>query len=166
MITNENKSLDQIFWTNRLIVAMELFPFLMKRLLKNSFQGQFVLMHYASLLCIILYDIWTSTYEQKISCSFFSGRKKNCHRHVHRFGDMPFISLLCSRAESLKNIYFAYNKQLGKGHSKSCIYITAKHQDKGIASSTYRIHSGNFAACTHFYCTNAGGSKMGLGGGG
>ena len=26
---------------------------------------------------------------------------------------MPFISLLRSRAESLKNIYFAYNKQLG-----------------------------------------------------
>ena len=41
--------------------------------------------------------------------------------------------------------------------------ITAKHQDKGIASSTYRIHSGNFAAFTHFYCTNAGGRKMGLG---
>ena len=39
--------------------------------------------------------------EQKISFFFFfSARKKNCHRYVNRFGDVPFISLLCNRAKA------------------------------------------------------------------
>ena len=43
--------------------------------------------------------------ERKISCSFFFTRNKNCHRHVDRFGDVPFISLVCNRPRSLKKIF-------------------------------------------------------------
>ena len=49
--------------------------------------------------------------EQKISCSFYSARMKNCHRHVNGFGDLPFISL-AYRARSLKK-YFPDKQQLG-----------------------------------------------------
>ena len=42
--------------------------------------------------------------ERKISCSFFSPRKKNYDRHVNGLGDLPFISLVCNRARSLKKI--------------------------------------------------------------
>ena len=41
---------------------MELFTFLMKYFLKNLFQGQFVSLHHASLLCIILREICTLTH--------------------------------------------------------------------------------------------------------
>ena len=44
--------------------------------------------------------------------------------------------------------------------------ITAKHQDEGIASRTYRNYSCHIAESRHFYFTKAGGRKMGLGGGG
>ena len=43
--------------------------------------------------------------ERKISCSFFFTRNKNCHRHVNRFGDLLFISLVCNRPRSLKKIF-------------------------------------------------------------
>ena len=44
--------------------------------------------------------------KRKISCSFFFfTRNKNCHRHVDRFGDVPFISLVCNRPRSLKKIF-------------------------------------------------------------
>ena len=46
--------------------------------------------------------------ERKISCSFFSARKKNWHHHVNGFSDQPFISLACSQARNLKK-YFPYN---------------------------------------------------------
>ena len=36
--------------------------------------------------------------ERKISFPFFSARKKNCHRHVNRFGDLPFIAELAERS--------------------------------------------------------------------
>ena len=35
--------------------------------------------------------------EQKISCSSFSASKKNFHRHVIGFGDIPFICIVCNR---------------------------------------------------------------------
>ena len=107
--------------------------------------------------------------EQKISFFFFSARKKNCHRHVNRFGDVPFISLLCNRAKAWKR-YFALNLNLRRWEHLSLLDykhkdITAKHQDERIASSTYRNYSCNFAGSTHFYFAKAGGRKMGLGGG-
>ena len=44
--------------------------------------------------------------ERKISCfHFFSAGKKNCHRHVNGFGDLPIISLVCNRARRLKKIF-------------------------------------------------------------
>ena len=43
--------------------------------------------------------------ERKISCSFFSARKKNCHHYVNGFGDLPFIYRVCSRARSLKKLF-------------------------------------------------------------
>ena len=42
--------------------------------------------------------------EWKTSCFFFSPRKKNYDRHVNGLGDLPFISLVCNRARSLKKI--------------------------------------------------------------
>ena len=36
---------------------------------------------------------------------FFPANKKNCHRHVNGFSDIPFISLLRDRAKSFKNIF-------------------------------------------------------------
>ena len=41
---------------------MELFTFPMKYFLKNLFQGQFVSLHHASPLCIILHEICTLTH--------------------------------------------------------------------------------------------------------
>ena len=41
--------------------------------------------------------------EQKIS--FFSASKKNFHRHVIGFGDIPFISIVCNRAKSSKRLF-------------------------------------------------------------
>ena len=84
---------------------------------------------------------------------FFSARKKNCHRHVNRFGDIPFISLLCNRAKAWKR-YFA-NLNLRRWELLSLLDykhkdITAKHQDERIASSTYRNYSYHFAGSTHF----------------
>ena len=85
---------------------MELFPFLMKLLLRNLFRGQFVPLHYVSLLCIILYEICTPKYANgRFLVLFFSARKKNCHHHVNGFGDLPFIYRVCNRARSLKNIF-------------------------------------------------------------
>ena len=79
MITNVKKKekLDQTFRGNVFIVAKELFPFLMKRLLRNKFQGQFVPLHYVSLLCIILHEICTPTYakERFLILFFLPGRK-------------------------------------------------------------------------------------------
>ena len=63
MITNvKKKQLDQILGLNRFIVTMELFPFLVKRLMRNLFQGHFESMHYASLICIILREKCTPAY--------------------------------------------------------------------------------------------------------
>ena len=85
---------------------MELFPFLMKLLLRNLFRGQFVPLHYVSLLCIILYEICMPKYANgRFLVLFFSARKKNCHHHVNGFGDLPFIYRVCSRARSLKKIF-------------------------------------------------------------
>ena len=108
-----------------------------KRLLMNLFQGQFVPLHYVSLLCIILDEKCTPIYANgRFFCSFFflpgmhasllciilhekctpiyangrflvlffSPRKKNYDRHVYGLGDLPFISLVCNRARSLKKI--------------------------------------------------------------
>ena len=38
--------------------------------------------------------------------SFFSASKKNFHRHVIGFGDIPFISIVCNRAKSSKALFF------------------------------------------------------------
>ena len=50
----KKKRSEHIIWANTFIVATELFPFLMKRLLMNLFPGQFVPLHCASLQCIVL----------------------------------------------------------------------------------------------------------------
>ena len=52
--------------------------------------------------------------EQRISCFFFPASSENCHRHVNGFGDIPFISLFCDRAESLKKNLFHTIRNLGK----------------------------------------------------
>ena len=44
---------EHIILANRFIVARELFPFIIKHLLMNLFQGLFVPLHCATLLCII-----------------------------------------------------------------------------------------------------------------
>ena len=63
-------------------------------------------LHYASLLCIILHEICTPKYVNgRFIVLFFSARKKNCHHHVNGFGDLPFISLVCSHARNLKKIF-------------------------------------------------------------
>ena len=114
MITNvKKKKLDQIFGLNRFIVAIELFPFLVKRLMRNLFQGHFVSLHYASLPCptitppcIILHEKCTPTYANgRFLVLFFSARKKNYDRHVNVLGDLSFISSVCNRARSLKKIF-------------------------------------------------------------
>ena len=95
---------------------MELFPFLIKRLLMNLFQGQFVPFHYASLLCIVLHEKSMPTYaDKRYLLLLFSASKKNCHRHVNGFGDIPFISLVCNRAKSSKKTLFHTIRNLGKG---------------------------------------------------
>ena len=79
---------------------------LMKRLLMNLFQGQFVPLHYVSLLCIILDEKCTPTYvNRRYLVLFFSASKKNFHRHVIGFGDIPFISMVCNRAKSTKTLF-------------------------------------------------------------
>ena len=45
---------------------------------------------------------------------FFPASSENCHRHVNGFGDIPFISLFCDRAESLKKNLFHTIRNLGK----------------------------------------------------
>ena len=77
-----------------------------KRLLMNLFQGQFVPLHYVSLLCIILDEKCTPTYvKRRYLVLFFSASKKNFHRHVIGFGDIPFISIVCNRAKSSKRLF-------------------------------------------------------------
>ena len=129
-----------------------------KRLLMNLFQGQFVPLHYVSLLCIILDEKCTPIYangrflvlffsprnaciptvyhstrkmhahlrERKISCSFFSSRKKNYDRHVNGLGDLPFISLVCNRARNLKKNMFHTIINLGEKHRHSLKMKTCK----------------------------------------
>ena len=93
---------------------MELFPFLMKRLLRNLVTRQLRAIALCILLCIILHEICTPIYANgRFLALFFFTRNTNCHRHVDRFGDVPFISLVCNRPRSLKK-YFPYNKQLGE----------------------------------------------------
>ena len=89
-------------------MAMQLFSFLMKRLLMNLFQGQFVPLHYASpTVHRFTRKIHAHVREQKISCLFFfEVSKKNCHRHVNGFGDISFISLVCNRAKNSKKLLF------------------------------------------------------------
>ena len=85
--------------------------------------------------------------ERKISCSFFSARKKNWHHHVNGFGDLPFISLVCSQARNLKKIFsiqlatwrkkketFTSNENL-QGHLKhmnTCIVFLINVKEKII----------------------------------
>ena len=116
MITNVKiqKRLDQIFRANRFIVVMELFPFLMKHFLMNFVSRPPRAVVLCILLCIILHEICTPIYANgRFLVLFFFARKKNCHRHVNGFGDLPSISLVCNRARSLKK-YFPFNKQLGE----------------------------------------------------
>ena len=64
--------------------------------------------------------------ERKISCSFFSLRKKNYDRHVNGLGDLPFISLVCNRARSLKKNMFHAISNLGEKHRHSLKMKTCK----------------------------------------
>ena len=73
-------------------------------------------LHYAS-YCASFYTKYARPYTRTedflLFFFFFFTRNKNCHRHVDRFGDVPFISLVCNRPRSFKK-YFPYNKQLGE----------------------------------------------------
>ena len=64
--------------------------------------------------------------ERKISCSFFSPRKKIYDRHVNGLGDLPFISLVCNRARSLKKNMFHTISNLGEKHRHSLKMKTCK----------------------------------------
>ena len=155
---------------------MELFPFLIKRLL--------IIRCKASLCQCITHPYCASFYTKNprphtqtedILCFFFyfSASKKNCHRHLNGFGDISLTSLVCNRAKSSKKLFFiqwatrvklleifvAGNSLLNKKRKD----ITAKHQDERIAGSTYRIYSCHFARSTHFYFTKSGKRKMRLG---
>ena len=92
MITNVKKSLDKniLLQPTDSLWQCSFFSFLMKRLLMNLFQGQFVPLHYASpTVHRFTRKIHAHVCEQKISCLFFfEVSKKNCHRHVNGFGDI------------------------------------------------------------------------------
>ena len=56
--------------------------------------------------CIILDEKCTPTYvNRRYLVLFFSASKKNFHRHVIGFGDIPFISMVCNRAKSTKTLF-------------------------------------------------------------
>ena len=57
---------------------------------------------------------------------FFSPRKKNYDRHVYGLGDLPFISLVCNRARSLKKNMFHTISNLGEKHRHSLKMKTCK----------------------------------------
>ena len=101
----KKKSLDQIFWANRFIVAIELFCFPYETSLEEfvARTGR------AITLRIILHEICTSTYANGwflVLFFFFLPGRKKCHGHVNGFGDIPFTSLVCHRAKNLKKIFF------------------------------------------------------------
>ena len=83
---------EHVIRANRFIVAMELFPFLMKRLLMNLFQGQFAPQHFASLLCIILQEKFTLTYTNRRYLVFF--------QTVRKLSSPCKRILVCNRAKS------------------------------------------------------------------
>ena len=96
------------------MVAMWLFPFLAKHLLRNLVSRPLRAIVLCILLCTILHEICTPiSANGRFLVLFFFARKKSCHRHVNGFGDLPFISLVSNRARSLKK-YFPFNKQLGE----------------------------------------------------
>ena len=53
---------------------------------------------------------------------FLPASSENCHRHVNGFGDIPFISLLCDRAESFKKNLFHTISNLGKATLNLCYW--------------------------------------------
>ena len=55
----------------------------------------------------------THIHEGKISYSFFSARKKNCHRHVNGFGDLNLYFLFAIDREAWRNIFNSISN-LGK----------------------------------------------------
>ena len=94
------------------MVAMWLFPFLAKHLLRNLVSRPLRAIVLCILLCTILHKICTPiSANGRFLVLFFFARKKSCHRHVNGFGDLPFISLVSNRARSLKKC-FPFNKQL------------------------------------------------------
>ena len=115
------------------MVAMGLFPFLAKHLLRNLVSRPLCTIVLCILLCTILHEICTPiSVNGRFLVLFFFARKKSCHRHVNGFGDLPFISLFSNRARSLKK-YFPFNKQLG---------------EKRETFSNMKTHKGTCGTCT------------------
>ena len=118
MITNVKKYLNQILYANRFIVGMELFPFPMKRLLRNLFQGHFIVsLHYASLECIILHGICTPTYANgRFLVLFFSQKEKLSSPHKRIWWHTIYISCLQS-SEKLQRYLFHTVKTFTKNEN-------------------------------------------------
>ena len=106
MITNVKKKIKPDFWTQQIHCSIGTFSFP-----RETSHEEFVSRPVRVIaLCIpTVYHFTRKMHahlrEWKISCSFFFARKKNYDRHVNGLGDLPFISLVCNRARSLKKIF-------------------------------------------------------------
>ena len=131
MITNVKirKKLDQIFRANRFIVAMEQFPFLMKRLLRNLVSRPLRAIALCILLCINLHEIYTPIYtwrERKISCFFFSNQEEKLSSPRQPiWWPTIYISSLQS-SEKLEKSIFLIIKNFGKKERHSLTWKLAR----------------------------------------
>ena len=118
------------------IVAMELFPFLMKLLLRNLFRGQFVPLHYASLLCIILHEICTPQTEDFLFFLFCQEEKLSSLRK-RIWWPTIYISRVQS-SEKLEKIIFHTISNLGKKKRHSLAMKTCRDT---WSTCTLELHS-------------------------
>ena len=126
MIANVKKKLDQIFGFNRFIVAIQLFPFLVKLLMRNLFQGHFVSLHYASLLCIILHEKCTPTYANGRFLVFFFCQEEKLWSPRKRTW-WPIIHIFCLQSsEKLEKNIFHTISNLGEKQRHSLKMKTCK----------------------------------------
>ena len=121
------------------MVAMWLFPFLAKHLLRNLVSRPLRAIVLCILLCTILHEICTPiSANGRFLVLFFFARKKSCHRHVNGFGDLPFISLVSNRARSLKKYFLSINN-LGKKERHSLTWKLARELVAHAHAHLYRI---------------------------
>ena len=114
MIANVKKIIGPDFLTQQIHFSDGTFYFPRETSHEEFVSRPLRVMHYASLMCIILHEKCTPTYaNRRFLVLFFSARKKNYDRHVHGLGDLPFISLVCNRARSLKKNIFHTISSLG-----------------------------------------------------